>query len=380
MSRFRQGLILGLFLTTIAIQGICYLFGNEVDLNAVTYDLYLDNSASYIDIGLEKELSKRFILHKTADSNSDLIVTLDSNYKYNKDAYTKLNIGHSPIVAYFPNAYLHSSYENKDFAVQRVGNSYWYSTDIKKILQAILKSENGEIDLKQLGFNDNKHKDPVALGIPSVSFEYRKDVIIAIMYILNDGKDILSLTEDSLIQLVSDTNEIVGKSKNIENVLNLISNNEEDIILLAPEYLISTTRNYVLPVYWKNQYALDCSMLYKNTLLKKDEASSDGSNNKDNTTKFDFKYFIKEFNNSILEYNFTRNYIRNNSIVQNNGNTSRYANKVSMRFLENDFFDKIEIGNEVEIKGTNNLAGYKNQPSTDKPVEPVEPTKNEGVT
>ena len=292
MSEYRKWCILFGAICIVVFHLGGFLFGWMVE------PAYYVEVKAYFDDGLDnvrsviagntfnKNYKSPEIPVKIVSSNKEgahVIFTVNDRYEYDTENYTEAVLGYSPIIAVFPSEYSLSSkdYEEPSFSVMGNSSSYWYTYDMKKILDAAISSEDGTINLANLGFRDaKKDLEAVKLSIPDRMYSFRQDVINSLAYILLDGRDATNQTilEEVRTQLY----QIIDKSDTLTSMssLNSIKDNKNRIYLV-PEYFLSQINkgNGFKPVYWKDPYAVKLRMIYPTKAEGLEQESYDASIN-----------------------------------------------------------------------------------------------------
>lgn len=231
--------------------------------NATEYKTYFNNCTAEVVSKLTGTYYGNIKMVDSVEEVADIIVSCDSSYKISDTSFKAEIIAYSPIVAAFPENMLGKT-DNNNFSTLSNQHNVYFMTDMKTIIEAVIKSEDGTIKLAELGYDS---KLEVSLAIPDNGCYYKRDVIDGIIYILSDGKEI---TEDSAKIIKDKLDILLSKAVEIKNPAeHLVSN--KDIITLVPEYIYSAKSGYTIyPVYWDNCYAVPMTIYTNNKISLED--------------------------------------------------------------------------------------------------------------
>lgn len=242
-KRTRMTLLAIAFVVTL---GLSWLFSGVVITDTgekTTYNIYFDNVPTYLEEGYISNMSGTPIKFISTDmETADIIVSTNGNLVTDKNIIRKEQIAYSTVVALLP---LKVTNESENMSTISTSRSYYLSANMPKIIKAFIESQNGVINLNNLGYNTKITETRLAL--PDTSSPYRKDTIDGLIYMITDGEDITEENKDDVREALEKLIKNAVIVNNVPDTLLDTGNN----ILIVPEYVLKETpRSLIKPVYW----------------------------------------------------------------------------------------------------------------------------------
>lgn len=306
--------------------------------NTYVTDIYNDRMQPYRVVASTKEAAV-------------FVITSNDDYQYDITKYSEVEIGTSPIIAVLPGKInsRDNGYEEQGVSVQGNSTNYWFKYDVKKILMECINSTDGSVDLSKLGFDVKDLKNnSVKIAIPDVMYSSRKDVVNALLYILNDGEDIV---DDGNIDpmLAENFNKLMDNvtTFSISDLSNPSSNKDE--IIFMPEFYLGKS-GQTRPLYYDNMCNVKIKMIYPNEYTG------------DDLDKSLYKASVVEFIDNLKNSeNVKKRWIRNNIKWNDQGSYMRNALTVSTRYAEGNLSEV--LGNKYWKTGELRTSRVINSPN-----------------
>lgn len=242
------------FLIYACPKFITLIFPEEVKstITATTSDDNINNVQSYN--GSYMDINKKRYMFKRSMNDSDVVI---------KDAsddtmmgYTKIAKGaYTPVVMYVSN-----NIENYDkgFSIGSSADDKYYSKDIKRFFDAMLKDKT----FKDIGISGHVAKGKVKIYIPSKS-DPNYQVIEDFIYLtMNNGR---IPTEEEKYSLKTNVETILSKCQKVEDMRTFLQENEYSVALYT-ENLTCNNYKYAIVSGWNS--AANVIVTPKNTVAK----------------------------------------------------------------------------------------------------------------